>query len=99
MAEKEASEKKQKRPTAQKRNIQSEKRKVINKSYKSAVRSAYNSFSESVSSKDSGKIQSSLSTLFSLMDKGVKRGVYKLNKANRTKQRAQLKAETAANKK
>lgn len=99
MAEKEAAEKKQKRPTALKRNIQSEKRRVINKSYKSAVRSAYNSFSDSVSSKDTSKIQTSLSTLFSLMDKGVKRGVFKLNKANRTKQRAKLKADAVSTKK
>jgi len=79
--------KKTKRPTAIKRDIQSEKRRLINKSFKSQIRSSMRLFEETLVSKDKAAIQKALSEIYSLMDKGVKRGVFKLNKANRTKSR------------
>src|SRR4051812_23399102 len=92
MEKKEKEEKKTKRPTALKRDIQSEKRRLINKSFKSEVRTVLRLFDESLTSKDAEKIKTSLSAAESVMDKGVKRGIYKVNKASRTK--ARLKART-----
>lgn len=85
--EKEAG-KKTKRPTALKRDLQNEKRRVINKSFKSEVRTTLRSFDAALATKDKKKIESSLNDVFSVMDKGVKRGVFKENKAGRTKSRA-----------
>lgn len=79
--------KKTKRPTALKRDIQSEKRRLINKSFKSKVRSALNTFEDALNARDKSALSSALNVAYSLMDKGVKRGVYKINKANRTKSR------------
>jgi len=87
-------EKKEKIATPLKRNLQNEKRREINKSYKSSVRTAINAFEVAVKGKDSTVIQERLSDVYSMMDKGVKRGIYKLNKASRTK--ARLTARVAA---
>lgn len=86
MAE-ESDKKKTKRPSALKREIQNEKRRLINKSFKSEVRSALRLFEEALTAANKSSIQTSLNEVYSLMDKGVKRGVFKLNKANRTKSR------------
>lgn len=80
-------EAKVKRPTAQKRVLQSEKSRLRNKAFKSTVRTAVRKFYDSVEKKDSTLTTQSLSEVYSLMDKGVKQGVYKINKASRTKSR------------
>lgn len=88
MAKKEADKnKKVKRPTALKRNMQSEKRRLVNKSYRASVRTAIRSFEEELVKGDAAAIKQKLNEVNSLMDKGVKSGVYKLNKASRTKSR------------
>lgn len=84
--------KKTKRPTALKRDIQSEKRRLINKSFKSRMRQSMREFEESLVAKDKEKVTSTLNQVFSLVDKGVKRGIFKLNKASRTKSRLAAKA-------
>lgn len=81
-------EKKVKRPTALKRDLQNDKRRIVNKSFKSVVRTTLKAFDDALATKDKEKIQTSLNTVFSVMDKGVKRGVFKCNKASRTKERA-----------
>lgn len=86
--------KKVKRPTAEKRNLQSEKRRLRNRSYKARVRTAIRRFEESVEKKEKDSVTTSLSAVYSLLDKGVKTGVFKLNKASRTK--ARLTAHVAA---
>jgi small subunit ribosomal protein S20 len=83
-----------KRPTAQKRQIQSEKRRLANRSFKSTVRSAVRKFEETVQAKSQELAQAQLNEVYSLMDKAVKRGVFKLNKASRTKARLAVKAAT-----
>jgi small subunit ribosomal protein S20 len=88
MNQEKTAEKKVKRPTALKRDLQNEKRRLINKSFKSVVRTTLRDFDETLSTKDKEKIQSSLNEVFSILDKGVKRGVFKVNKAARTKARA-----------
>lgn len=77
-----------KRPTAQKRDIQNEKKRLVNKVFKSRVRTAFRSFEEALTTKDKTQIDQQLRLVYSLMDKGVKRGVLKKNTANRTKSRA-----------
>lgn len=80
-------EKKVKRPTALKRDMQNEKRHERNKAFKSQVKTAIRSLKETEGSKNEELLKEKLSTVYSLMDKGVKRGVFKPNKASRTKSR------------
>ena len=77
--------KKTKRPTAQKRDIRNAKRREINKAFKSKVRTAIRGLEGSLKSGGKESVSEELNAVYSLMDQGVKRGVYKLNKANRTK--------------
>lgn len=81
-----------KRPTPLKRDIQNEKRRVRNKSFKSSVRSAMRLFEEALPKGDEASIKEQLDNVYSMMDKGVKRGIYKLNKASRTKSRLAARA-------
>ena len=94
MAKEETKEKKVKRPQAIKRDIQSERRRVANKTFRSSVRTAIRSFEETLGQGDASSSKEKLNEVYSLMDKGVKRGVFKLNKASRTK--ARLTARAAA---
>ncbi len=80
--------KKTKRPSAQKRNIQSEKNRLRNRSYRSSVLTAVRAFESSLSKKESAEsVKTKLNDIYSLMDRGVKKGIYKPNKAARTKAR------------
>jgi small subunit ribosomal protein S20 len=83
----EEAKKKNRRPTALKRDIQNEKKRLLNKAFKSKVRTAMNSFESAVKTQEKDQISTALSHVYSLMDKGVKRGLYKENKAARTKAR------------
>ena len=74
-----------KKPSALKRDIQGEKRRLQNKTYRSAVSSAIKSFQASVSQNDATMIKEKFSQVCGLMDKGVKKGIFPRNKANRTK--------------
>lgn len=79
--------KKVKRPTALKRDIQNEKRRLRNKAFKSQVRTTIRQFEELLPKGDTAAITEKLTQVYSLMDKGVKKGVFKINKASRTKSR------------
>lgn len=92
MAKEETKKAKEKRPTPLKRDLQNEKRRLRNKSFKSSVRTAIRHFDEAAQKKDEKLIKEQLDAIYSLMDKGVKRGVYKLNKASRTKSRLAARA-------
>ena len=72
--------KKTKRPTALKRDIRNAKRQEINKAFKSKIRTTVRSLEEG--NKDA------LPAVYSVLDRAVKRGIYKQNKANRLKARA-----------
>lgn len=88
MAEKEKEKAaKVKRPTPLKRKLQSEKKRLLNKCLKSKVKTAVKTYETSLTEKNAEKIKESLSAVFSLMDKGVKTGVFKKNKSARTKSR------------
>ena len=84
--------KKVKRPTALKRDIQNEKRRLRNKAFKSQVRTAVRQFEEILPKGEPDAIKEKLNTVYSLMDKGVKKGVFKINKASRTKSRLTARA-------
>jgi small subunit ribosomal protein S20 len=75
--------KKAKRPTALKRDMQSLKNKARNRSYKASVATSIRSFKEAVSKNEA--VQGKLSEVFSALDKGVKKGILKGNKADRVK--------------
>ena len=75
---------KPRRPTAKKRDIQNEKKRLRNRIFKSRVKTAARIF-ETESS------EGNLKSLYSLLDKGVKRGIYKLNKASRLKSKLSAK--------
>lgn len=79
--------KKNRTPSAVKRAKQSIKANIANRSFKAGVKTAIRSFEESLSKGDQAVIQGKLSAVYSLMDKGVKTGRFKLNKAARTKAR------------
>ncbi|MCB1106971.1 MAG: 30S ribosomal protein S20 [Chlamydiia bacterium] len=81
---------KKKCPTALKRIKQDKERNLRNRSFKSSVRTAVRSFESALSTKDKEKMQIALNAVYSLMDRGVKQGVYKRNKAARTKARVAL---------
>lgn len=85
-------DKKTKRPTAQKRDIQSKKRRMSNRIYKSRVRTAIRSFEEAVDKKDPALVTEKLNEVYSILDKCAKKGVFKLNKVSRTKSRIAAKA-------
>ena len=94
MAKETETKKKAKRPTAQKRDIQNEKKRLENRVFKSQVRTAIRNFEDAVAKKDEAQIKDTLSAVYGLMDRGVKKGIYKLNKAGRTKSRLAAKAAT-----
>ena len=87
MAEEKKEGPKKKCPTAIKRMKQNKEANTRNNSFKSRVRTAVRSFESALTEKDKDKMQSALKSVYSLMDKGVKHGIYKENKAARTKSR------------
>lgn len=84
--------KKERRPQAQKRDIQSKKNRLRNKAFTSQVKTAIKHLDEVIVAKDGDKIKERLNAVYSIMDKGVNKGIYKQNKANRTKARLAARA-------
>jgi small subunit ribosomal protein S20 len=77
-----------KKPSALKRDIQNEKRRLLNRAFRSSVLTAIRGFESALSKKEAPEVvKTKLSDVYSMMDKGVKRGIYKANKAARTKSR------------
>lgn len=87
--------KKEKRPTALKRDLQNARQRQRNRVFKSSVKTAIRSFEEAVEKKDAS-VQERLNTVYSVMDRGVKRGIFKKNKADRTKSRLAARTVAAA---
>lgn len=80
-------EKKVKLSTALKRDLQNEKRRLINKTYKSRVRTAIRAVQEAVTKGDQASTEAKLNEAYSILDKCAKKGVFKVNKVSRTKSR------------
>ena len=87
----EAAEKKEakvKKPSALKRDLQSEKKRLRNRSYRASVLTSIRSLEQSIEKKEAPEeLKKKLDAIYSIMDKGVKRGVFKKQKAARTKSR------------
>jgi len=79
--------KKTKLSSTKKRIIQSEKKRVESRAFSSKVRTSIRKFKESVKKENSDVQQKLLSEIYSNMDKGVKKGIFKKNKASRIKAR------------
>lgn len=95
--EKEAAKKtKEKQPSALKRDLQSERNRLRNRAFKSRVRTAVRHLDDAIPKGDAAAVQQCLNDVYSLMDKGVKLGVFKANKGNRTKARMAARAVTKA---
>ncbi len=87
MAEEKKVKPKTKKLTALKRDEQSLKRNLRNRSFKSKVTTAVRAFEDTITKKDAPNAKVKLNDVYSLMDKGVKKGIYKSNKASRVKSR------------
>jgi small subunit ribosomal protein S20 len=87
MANDKKQEKKERKPSALKRDEQSERRRIKNKQFRATVKTAIKSLESSLKDNQAELAKDKLSQVFSLMDKGVKTGVFTKNKANRTKSR------------
>jgi small subunit ribosomal protein S20 len=85
--EKKEATKKERRPSAKKRDIQSEKRRVRNKAYRARTLTTLRSLEQAIAQSKKASSKEHLNALYSLMDKGVKTGIFKQNKANRLKSR------------
>ena len=89
-------QKKKKRPSAKKRELQNVKSRERNKVFKSSVHTAMRKFDSAIKERDTESLKTSQNLVCSLMDKGVKRGIFKLNKANRTKAKVATKVAAQA---
>jgi small subunit ribosomal protein S20 len=87
MAKEKEAEKKVKVPTALKRDLQNEKKRIRNRSFKATVRTVIRGYEEALKGADDEQKKLHLSNVFSALDKAAKRGVYSKNKANRSKAR------------
>ena len=81
-----------KRPSTLKKGLQDQKRKARNRAHKSSVLTAIRKLNSAIEKNE--EPTEKLNALYSLMDKGVKKGIFKENKAARTKARfaARIKA-------
>jgi small subunit ribosomal protein S20 len=87
MAEdKKGAKQKARRPSAKKRDLQHAKRRARNSAFRARTHTAIRSLKES---------PEALDTVYSLLDKGVKKGVLKKNQANRLKSRLSKKVAAA----
>ena len=69
--------KRKKRPTALKRDIRNAKRRELNKAFKSRIKTAMRSFETAL--KEKSGVAEGLQEIYSMMDKAVKRNIFKLN--------------------
>lgn len=88
---KEEKAKKVKRPTAEKRDITNVKKRMINRAFKSQVRTVMKNFETALAKGEPKEAEGAINQVYSMMDRGVKRGVFKQNKASRVKARAKAK--------
>ena len=74
-----------KRPTALKRDIQSEKRRLLNRSFKAATKTAERSLLEAIEKKEKAAALKKFHAFQSIVDKGAKKGILKRNHVSRVK--------------
>lgn len=79
--------KKERRPSALKRDLQAAKRNTRNRAMKSRVNTAVRNFEESLKSGDASMAKTRLNEAYSVLDKAAQKGILKKNKTDRTKAR------------
>lgn len=85
-----------KRPSALKRDLQNERRRLRNKSFRSSVNSAVRVLERALEEKEGKEqVQAKLQAVHSIVDQGVKKGVFKDKKGARTKSRLTLRCTKA----
>ena len=94
-------EKEDKKPTkissAKKRDLQNKRRAAGRRSFRSSVLTAVRGFEASLANKEApAALKEKLNAVYSLMDKGVKKHVFNVNKAARTKSRLTARVTAAA---
>ncbi len=82
MADDKSKKTKVKKPTPLKRDLQNEKRRLLNKAFRSKVSTVIKALTSA-----GADFAPKLNAVYSMMDKGVKKGVFTKNKANRFKSR------------
>lgn len=75
---------KKKRPTAEKRHLQDERKRVHRKSFRSRISSAIRAYKNALK-ETPDEAKNKLNVAYSLLDKAVKKKIFKKNKAARTK--------------
>lgn len=78
---------KERRPTALKRDDQNEKTRLRNRAFRSSVRTSIRQLDAAIEAGEADQAKARLNETYSLMDRGVQRGIFKLNTARRTKSR------------
>ncbi len=92
----EKKEVKTKRPSALKTDMHNEKSRLRNRACRSTVQTAIRSLEESLKKKGEGEtVRTSLEKVYSVIDKAVKKGVFKPQKGARTKSRLSLRCQKA----
>ncbi|GAB4231931.1 MAG: 30S ribosomal protein S20 [Chlamydiales bacterium] len=84
-----------KRPTAEKRILQNKKSRLHNRIVRSQIKTTIKKLEAALENADATALQEQLSDVYSVLDKGVKKGILKKNKAARTKSRLAAKAAVA----
>ncbi len=96
MAKEKAPPKKVKMPTALKRDLQNERKRIRNRSFKAGVRTVIRGLEDTIKAGDAATTQENLNKAYSALDKAAKRGVFSKNKANRSKARLAARAAVVA---
>ena len=86
-AEEKEKSKQTKCPSARKRQLQNEKRRVMNKAARSCIRTKIRGFQEEMQTLGLEKKAETFSEICGLLDKAAKKGLFTLNKASRLKSR------------
>jgi small subunit ribosomal protein S20 len=85
-----------KQPSAKKRQLQSEKRRIANKSVRSRFKTKVKVFQETVTTQPKAKREENVQELYSMADKAAKKHIFSKNKASRIKSRLAKKLNKAA---
>lgn len=87
MAKDSGEKKKTKRPTALKRDAQNTKKRLVNKAFKSKLKTTIRRFQEALVADERQSVMEKLNDAYSMLDKAVKRNILKINAASRKKSR------------
>lgn len=85
-----------KRPSAKKRQLQNEKRRLANKATRSCVRTKIRAFREEVQTLATVDKAKNFKEICGLLDKAAKKGLFSLNKASRLKSRLAMRLSSAS---